>query len=178
MLKVGHVTSDLLCFLGSHTLLLMQDPNPGQCPSSVPRCTQEVSQEAQKQVWSAAAGFRSALLPVGQLCMSTSAGRGHGHRVLCLLPTSTTFRHKAAQSRSMNTCPSTEASVMAQNFRGAKAWQSVARLEGIAIFTLCFPKLPCLQLLPLRAVRRRALSFCLEGPLSLGDRDSVRLESA
>lgn len=133
MLKVGHVTSDLLCFLGSHTLLLMQDPNPDQCPSGVPRCTQEVSHEARKQVRSAAAGFRSALLPLGQLCMSTSAGHGHGHRALCLLPTSTTFRHKAAQSPSMNTCPSTEASVMPQNFRGAKAWQSVARLEGIAL---------------------------------------------
>lgn len=88
-------------------------------PQSLPeplKCSQEVSYEAHKQVGSAAAGFHWTLLSLGHLCLSTSAG--HDHRTLCLLSTSTTFRHRASQSPSGNTCPSTEALVMPRTFKG------------------------------------------------------------
>lgn len=133
---MGHVTSNLPCFLSSCSFLRMQDPDPCHSPSSIRACTQGVSCEAHGQIWSAATGFCWALLSMGQLCISTCAGHCHSHRALCLLSTSTTFRHRAPQSLSVNTCLPTEAPLIPWNFWSTNTWQLAAQLEGIAVFVL------------------------------------------
>lgn len=124
----------------------MQNPDPSLKPRVFPR---GCPVRAHRGSWLAAAGCCCALLPLGQLCVSVSAGCHHVHRALTLLPTSAPFPTGTALCVPLRThvpypCGVTKA---AGNFGGAPAWRSGHSWRELLSPLCASPKPSCPQLL-------------------------------